>query len=136
MRFFFYGTLIDDDVRALVLGTQATRPEIVPAELAGWRRVSVRGRTYPAVVRSAVATTHGVLTGELSDSAAAALTAYEGPEYDLLECAVSVSGEAVTAGIFVPAPSCPVSVRPWDIGTWRRLHKRAFMARLKRGNLV
>lgn len=136
MRFFFYGTLIDDDVRALVLGAQASGLEVAPAVLDGWRCVSVRGRTYPAVVRSAAAATRGVLTGALPDSAGAALTAYEGPEYDLIECDVSASGEAATAGVFVAGPSCRVSTRPWDFGAWQRLHKRTFMARLMRGHLV
>ncbi len=136
MRFFFYGTLIDDDVRALVLGAQAVGLEVAPAELAGWRCVSVRGKTYPAVVRSAAATTPGVLTRELPDGAVAALTAYEGPEYDLIRADVSASGEVSAAAVFVAGSSCRVSARPWDFDAWQRLHKRTFVARLLRGHLV
>ncbi len=136
MRFFFYGTLIDNDLRALVLGAQAVGLEVEPAELAGWRRVSVCGKTYPAVVQSSAVKTRGVLTRELPDGAVAALTAYEGPEYDLIRADVSASGEVSAAAVFVAGSSCRVSARPWDFGAWQRLHKRTFMALLLRGHLV
>ncbi len=136
MRFFFYGTLIDKDLRSLVLGPQAFGLEVESAELAGWRRVSVRGKTYPALVRSSAVKTRGVLTRALSDGAVAALRAYEGPEYDLIRADISASDEVSAAAVFVAGSSCRVSARPWDFDAWQRLHKRTFMARLLRGHLV
>ncbi|MBL8834369.1 MAG: gamma-glutamylcyclotransferase, partial [Rhodospirillales bacterium] len=46
MRFFFYGTLIDPDVRRAVLGRLAPA-SVEPATLKGWRRFSAKGVTFP-----------------------------------------------------------------------------------------
>jgi hypothetical protein len=42
MRFFFYGTLMDEDIRRAVLGDRA--PDAVePATLIGYRRMAAAG---------------------------------------------------------------------------------------------
>jgi hypothetical protein len=60
LRFFFYGTLIDADVRRLVLGRLAP-DEVEPATLSGWRRVKLAGVTYPGIVPDAKGWVEGVL---------------------------------------------------------------------------
>ena len=46
MRFFFYGTLMDADIRRAVLGVRALAPA-ERATLDGWRRVKKAGVSYP-----------------------------------------------------------------------------------------
>ncbi|CAN0557895.1 unnamed protein product, partial [Laminaria digitata] len=48
--FFFYGTLIDADVRAAVLGSFTESETVLPDRLPGWRRAGLRGRRYPVIV--------------------------------------------------------------------------------------
>ena len=132
MRFFFYGTLIDDDVRALVLGSSADGAAVCAATLAGWSVVRVQGKTYPVIARRR-GTADGVLTGELDDSAFERLVRYEGPEYEAaaLDVTVTETGEAVRAAVFVPSDQCRMSVSPWRFEDWQRRHKREFLARLR-----
>ena len=66
MRFFFYGTLMDRDVLACVLARPVIAAALKPATLRGWRRCSVRGASYPVVVRD-----RGQLAGAGVDSTGA-----------------------------------------------------------------
>jgi hypothetical protein len=75
VRFFFYGTLIDPDVRRLVLGTRAPM-SVEPATLAGWRRVCLPKVTYPAVLRAAREVVDGVLVRGLDAEARRRLVDY------------------------------------------------------------
>ena len=43
--YFFYGTLIDKDVRAVVLGRAAEDVTTIEDTLPGWRRVFMAGKT-------------------------------------------------------------------------------------------
>ena len=58
--YFFYGTLIDKDVRAVVLGRAAEDVTTIEDTLPGWRRVFMAGKTYPVVVPSPGHTVDGV----------------------------------------------------------------------------
>jgi Gamma-glutamyl cyclotransferase, AIG2-like len=72
MRFFFYGTLLDRDVMALVLGRRLPPAAYAAAVLRGHARRRAKGASYPTLMRdpqrmcpvrswaaSARATSHG-----------------------------------------------------------------------------
>lgn len=146
MRFFFYGTLIDDDVRALVLDGVPDRcaadGDPVPARLEGWRCACVRAKSYPAAVRRNGAVMDGVLTGSLSQAAVRRLVAYEGPEYERRSVTVLPArpdrgwGDGVDAEIFAAGPLCRTTPVDWNFETWQQRHKRRFLAELRGGRLV
>ncbi len=133
MRFFFYGTLIDADVRRLVMGRHAPA-SVQDAVLTGWRRVPLAGVTYPTVIRDRAGRVKGVLARGLNAAARRALVRYEGDEYDLVETEVTTATGArraawtfiVRAGAVTPVPGV------WDIEVWQRRHKRRFLAALAR----
>jgi len=132
LRFFFYGSLMDADVRRLVMKKDA--PEAVePASVKGWRRVNLAGVTYPGIIRDAKGSVEGVLVRGLGAAARKRLVAYEGPEYDLIEVeVVSESGALREAGMFVPNKACTPATGRWDFALWQRRHKRRFLAELQR----
>jgi hypothetical protein len=133
VRFFFYGTLIDADVRRLVLGGHAPAA-VEQATLKGWRCVPLADVTYPTIVRDGNGSVPGVLARGLSDAARQALVRYEGEEYDLLEVEVSAaSGKTLPALIFAMKPGEGKSAPGvWDLALWQRRHKRRFLAALAR----
>lgn len=133
MRFFFYGTLIDPDVRRLVLGRHAPA-EVERAWLAGWRRVPIVGATYPAVIRDAQGSVDGVLVRGLDRAARDLLVRYEGDEYELIMVEVETDGgRHVAANLFVPRrPGFRHRRGMWDYADWSRRHKRRFLATLAR----
>ena len=82
MRFFFYGTLLDRDVTALVLGRRLPPAAFVPAMPAGPCAAAGEGR---AAIRSScairAARCRARSSAGLSARDVARLAAYEGPGY-------------------------------------------------------
>ena len=50
MRYFFFGTLMDQDVLSVVLGRRPAPGMIRSASLAGYRRFRARCESYPVLV--------------------------------------------------------------------------------------
>jgi len=130
MRYFFYGTLMDPEVRAAVLGRAAACLLIRPAMLSGYRRVHAPGRSWPVLIRAAGGRVQGVAVEDVDARLARALLRYEGPAYRLAMCRARLaSGAAVTAAVFLPVVA-PAGGRPWHHGAWLRRDKAVFLARL------
>lgn len=133
MRFFFYGTLIDPDVRIRVFGRGlAASCGVAPARLDGWRAAAILGESYPAAAPRRGSAAAGVLVDGLPGGVLPLLDAYEGPEYALRELAVVGDGgvPTVAAVVYVASPVCRVAGSDWDYSRWRRRHKRRFVAGL------
>jgi hypothetical protein len=133
MRFFFYGTLLDSDVAALVLGRRLPPAAFVPASLPGHARRRAKGATYPVVVPDPCREAPGVVVGGLSARDVARLAAYEGPGYRIASLRVRASGALTTVSVFEPIQSrLQPSGELWNLALWQRRHKRAFVGRLRR----
>jgi hypothetical protein len=124
MRFFFYGTLLDPEVRAAVAG----RPvEVAPATLSGWRRLRAPRKTYPVLVRDPAGRVEGAITRQLEAAVIARLRAYEGQGYHtILVRPVLPGGRRVPALVFVPARGIR-SADAWDLADWRRKHLARYL---------
>lgn len=133
MRFFVYGTLLDRDVTALVLGRRLPPQAFKPAILSGHARWRAKGASYPVVVPDPRGKVVGAIVGDLSARDVACLSAYEGPGYRVVPLKVRSRGDLITVAVFEPVVS---RLRPsgdlWDLALWQRRHKRAFVARLRR----
>jgi hypothetical protein len=133
MRFFFYGTLLDVDVTALVLGRRLPPEAFVPASLPGHARWRAKGASYPVVVPDPRGEVVGAIVGGLSRRDVGCLAAYEGPGYRIVPLRVRSCGRLVTVAVFEPVVSrLQPSRDPWDLALWQRRHKRAFVGRLRR----
>lgn len=132
MRFFFYGTLLDRDVMALVLGRRLPPQAFVAASLPGHARWRVKGASYPIVVRDPCGEVPGAVVGGLSARDVARLTAYEGPGYRVVSLRVRAAGTMTTVSVFEPVRSrLQPSGDLWDLALWQRRAKRAFVARIR-----
>jgi hypothetical protein len=136
MDCFFYGTLLDADVRRLVLGAHAPT-RLAPARLVGWRRVKVRGECFPVIQRQAGAIVSGLLARALDADARGRLIEYEGRDaYALVAVDVTLAdGARCAAETFVPLATGPLTPTrtAWSLEGWRRRDKRTFLAALRRG---
>ena len=130
MRYFFYGTLLDPDVRACILGRWIDRRVLPPARLPGYRRVYIRGRDYPVVVRAAGEAVAGLLAEGLDRHAVRRLAEFESDEYVDAERTVRVDGgRTVRARVFVAGRLAHPTDTPWTVEVWKRCHKGAFLRR-------
>jgi hypothetical protein len=131
MRFFFYGTLMDEDVRRAVLGVRALAPS-ERATLEGWRRVKMAGVSYPMIVRARNHKVDGILMHGIDRRAHEMLQEYEGDEYTMIGVDVQAADSKISARMFVPRPGLTVRGRgPWDLLTWQRRHKRRFLGAMQ-----
>ncbi len=141
MRFFFYGTLLDRDVTALVLGRRLPPTAYAPASLLGHSRFRAKGASYPVVVEDPRGQVVGVIVGGLSARDVGYLSAYEGPGYRVVPLKVRSLGRLVTVSVFEPIVESGKGYRDsrlqpsrelWNLALWQRRHKRPFAARLRR----
>lgn len=107
---FVYGTLQDGVLLRSLLGEV---PPSRPALLRGYRRLAVRGATWPAVIPEAGAEVSGRLLEGLSAAALLLLDAYEGPEYVRLQVPVEVSGCLLSVWTYVWADSPDLLEGEW-----------------------
>lgn len=134
MLFFFYGTLVDADLRRLVLGRAAGACRTEPAMLRGYKARLAAGRRYPLAIRHRGATLHGLLALMPNRRSAERLTSYEGPEYRLARLSVeTASGEMRIAAVFVANGRARASRKPWSLELWRHQarHRRRVFARAR-----
>lgn len=131
-RFFFYGTLLDRDLLAAVIGRAVPEDALVPASIAGFRRVRAMGKTYPILIRGlAQDRVNGIIASGFSRAEIDRLIAYEGEGYVLTTLpALLGDGGTTTVQVFLPlAGGLEASNEPWDLATWQREDKPRALAR-------
>lgn len=134
MRVFFYGTLMDAEVRLLVLGPGAARLPERPATLSGHRRVALKGRTYPTVIRDPRGAVDGVVVKGLGQAEMDRLAEFEGDEYRLARATVRLAdGTPAEASFFAASTRATPEPRPWSYDTWRRRYRTRYLRRLRAG---
>ena len=132
MQFFFYGTLLDPEVRALVLphcpGARAPRA----ARLYGWARVPARLGSFPVVRKRLGGRVDGLLVEGIDRAGLWRLAPFEGAGYTVDR--LGVVGEAGRQKAYVFLPERPGICLPgqWSLGEWQRRHKRRFLPRVRR----
>jgi Gamma-glutamyl cyclotransferase, AIG2-like len=127
--FFFYGTLMDRDLLSAVLGRRIWPHALRPAVLCGYRRSSVRGASYPVVLRQRGASVTGAILCGVGTAETARLCSYEGDGYEIGQ---ALAGQphhgARRVLVFRPRRGgYTVSSRPWHFPGWRLRHKRSAM---------
>lgn len=128
MDFFFYGTLLDPDIRRLVLGPGGDILRLEPAWLRGFERVAAGNASTPLLVPRRGALVEGVLARGIDRRLAGRLCHYEGSGYRLVPRRVRLKeGQQVPALVFLGAGRIRARRVPWRFAEWQRRHKRAFL---------
>jgi gamma-glutamylcyclotransferase (GGCT)/AIG2-like uncharacterized protein YtfP len=127
MRLFSYGTLMLDEVMEVVAGRLFARGT---AALAGFRRRTLRGQVYPAIVPASDETVDGVLWDALDPPALARIDRFEGPLYERQLRSVAISsGELRSAFVYVLRPEHAglLADASWDEASFRARHLADFL---------
>ena len=126
---FVYGSMRDEDVRALVLGRD--RPE-VQSEAAWMPHAAVAlvpGESYPYLVSVEGARAPGEVLYGLDEDCLDRIHFFENDEYALVECEVEgTDGDRIAAMHFggVAIPEAPIV--PWSLAQWQATEKTRFLA--------
>ena len=125
-----YGTLLDAEVRALVLG-DAWRNAGQPALLRGWERRYVAGQVYPGIRPAPGAEIDVLVLSDLTAEALAAADWFEGDEYERRSLPIAftdAAGGRDEALFYIPTPATALAAEPWFYDDlWRRRHHARFM---------
>ena len=100
MRLFVYGTLLDPRTLATRGGDPFLVACLMPATLAGWRRVALRGGRYPTLCRHRCGHVRGALV-TASARTLARLAAYEGAVYRLVRVVVDTPNGKTAAHTWI-----------------------------------
>jgi gamma-glutamylcyclotransferase (GGCT)/AIG2-like uncharacterized protein YtfP len=133
---FTYGTLLFPEVMDAVAGRTFVQ---VPATLAGFTRVRVRGAVYPAAREEAGGSITGLLYLDVDAAALARLDRFEGELYERRSVRVtSDDGAGSTAEVYVvpPARYGRLEPRAWDLEQFRREHLASYVARCRAGRVA
>lgn len=133
LDFFFYGTLMDGEVRAAVAGAPLPAE---PAVLPDHRVVPVGRGMFPMIEAVRGATVHGVLCRHVAVASAARLSLFEneGREYRAHRVAVCAgSGEALLqAWAYLPMAALKRGPGRWDFAAWQKFAKRPYLIETRR----
>lgn len=116
---FFFGTLCDPALRAVVLGRRDVVAE--PAVLPGFQRCAVQGESFPVLVPSAQAAVEGVVCLGLEAEDLARLSYYEGGfGYGPQALPVQHQGQTRDALVYLAARGTWQAEGPWDLAHWQK----------------
>ena len=128
MRCFFFGSLMDRDVAALVLDRSIDTGQLQAGILHGYERLVVAGETYPALAPRAGGKVSGLLMDEISAADIARMQFFESSEFAPAACDIElVSGGYVSAQTFLARAELEYSDQPWDYPHWQRHDKRDYL---------
>jgi hypothetical protein len=133
MRFFVYGSLLDRDLTALVIGRRLPPTAWVPATLNGFTRRKAKGVSHPIAVRDPKGTIEGAVISGFSKREVARLSVFEGLRYHIVPLKVRIDGRLTTVSVFAPKEKAfqPVD-GTWSLAEWQRRDKRKFVARVRK----
>lgn len=127
LPYFFFGTLMDADVRAIVLGREADHASTVRAFLEGYERLSVADESYPTLRPAPGGLVDGLLAYDLGTEDERRIAFFEGAEYELVPKRVKLaSGAVLTARLFLD-PGDLETADPWDFAAWQQRDKSALL---------
>lgn len=116
---FFFGSLLNADVRHAVIGRAVPDDDCAAVTLEGYRRVRVAHETYPALVPAPGETVDGIAVSDLSAEEALRIMWFEGDEYTPEAVLVRYPrGGFDEAFTFLAAPDLQLTDEDWDYEAW------------------
>ena len=123
-QLFFYGTLRDTNLLAVVLGRAVEDLDLVPAVLPGFEACAVKGQTFPFARRTEGHKAPGLLARGLTDPEIERLCFYEGAYlYGLSPQPVLVNGQEQIAEVFLSDHTGWEPDGTWDLDRWMAADK-------------
>jgi len=128
MNWFFFGSLMDQEVLEIVVGRTVLKEEMIVAVLPGYRRISVSNESYPALAHTPEQSIEGILIETLDATEALRVMYFEGEEYKPEEVQLVLKNQKPTSAFcFLPSPDLDTNDLEWDFEEWRKNHLSDFL---------
>ena len=118
MRLFFFGSLMDLDLLALVIGRPVSGLSTSEAALHGFERRRAAGESFPIIVPHPGGRVDGVLVEGLTETDLDRIQFFEGSDYALHPFTVECAAERIEVHVFLPTARLEPEAAAWDFGTW------------------
>ena len=130
--FFFYGTLLDADVREQMLGIEAAQHPPRPAILKHYSCVTAAAGQYPILRRHHNCWVQGILLGGFDEAAIHRLGYFEGEQYRPQWLTVrEADGRRTRAIVFLPWRGRIAVKGPWNLRHWQLRQKPRVMLQMR-----
>lgn len=123
MRLFFFGSLMDRDFLAIVLGRDASDLPLAPARLHGFERRRARGETFPVLVPCPGGVVEGLVAPGFAAADVARLSYYETADYALRPFSVETADGRAEAHVFLATSRLEAEETLWDFAHWAATEK-------------
>jgi Gamma-glutamyl cyclotransferase, AIG2-like len=118
MRVFFFGSLMDRELLALVTGRAADDLLIDAAIVHGFARRRARDESFPLLVPHPGGRVEGVLVEGLTPADIDRIQFFEGSDYAFSLLAVECRGERLAAHAFLPTARLHAEETAWEFEAW------------------
>jgi hypothetical protein len=118
MRMFFFGSLRDQDLLAVVLGRSIDDLIFTEATLLGFERRRARDEAFPIIVPHPGGRVDGVVVDGLTAADLDRIQFYESDDYELRPFAVETPAGRVEAQVFLPTEALEDEGVTWDFEVW------------------
>ena len=131
MQLFFYGTLLDADIRRAILGAEAEGIALRPAVLPGFHRYRSSHGDYPVLLRRSGGRVRGLLAEGLGRPGLLRIGNFEGEDYAPARALViGADGRRRRAWIYLASVPGPLERRSWSLRAWQLRSKPRLMRQL------
>lgn len=121
MIFFFYGTLMDQDLLRALTGNRAAALRLTPGHLPNYKRMRAHDGDYPVLVAQLGARAPGLFVEGLDRQSLLWIAHFEGPRYlPQRVLARDLAGRRLRPWVFMPVSPAHASSRSWDFKQWQR----------------
>jgi len=127
-RYFFFGTLMDQDVLELVLGRAVAPGALAPARLDGYRRMRIQHDSFPILVADPAAAVDGTIFTSAGRDEDDRIQFFEDYDYDLAPCRpILHDGRVLEANFCGAMDGVRASDEAWELPRWAARHKPGFL---------
>lgn len=118
MRMFFFGSLMDRDLLALVIGRAIDDLTVTEATLLGFERRRARDESFPIIVPHPGGRVDGVLVDGLGAADLDRIQFYESDDYALQAFKIDTAAGRAEAQVFLPTETLEDEGVVWDFESW------------------
>ena len=118
MRLFFFGSLMDLDLLALVIGRPVDDLATAEAALHGFERRRAVGESFPVIVPHPGGWVDGLLVDGLTAADLDRIQFFEGSDYALHPFAVACAAQRIEVQVSLPTARLEAEPSAWDFAAW------------------
>jgi hypothetical protein len=128
MRLFFFGSLMDLELLALVIGRPVGGLSTADAVLHGFERRGAAGESFPIIVPHPGGRVDGVLVEGLTEADLDRIQFFEGSDYALHPFTVECAADRIEVDVFLPTARLEAEAAAWDFSTWVKTERAICVA--------